>query len=201
VVGEGGPADGAAAPFEDTAVGDAGVGPLATCVEGEALRAGDAVGEEEAEAPLGRAGLDFRCRARRDQEDGEEAGEKDEPRARQAAASHDRSRLVLRTCVLRTREFLDAMKFWLCRRAVSGIFKGAVVLRVVIAVLLFLYRRRVVNLKSHGGIEFRCTLVNRVSVPVRLEIEFPSLWVHSAIHVCTRCDWTLIEKGASVSHC
>ena len=55
---ERGPADGAAAPLEDAAVGDAGVGALAPPVEGQALSAAHAVGEREAEAkPRGR-GLD-----------------------------------------------------------------------------------------------------------------------------------------------
>ena len=55
---ERGPADGAAAPLEDAAVGDAGVGALAPPVEGQALGAAHAVGEREAEAkPRGR-GLD-----------------------------------------------------------------------------------------------------------------------------------------------
>lgn len=39
VVGELGPAAAGAAPAEDAAVGDAGVGPVAAVVEGEALRA------------------------------------------------------------------------------------------------------------------------------------------------------------------
>ena len=39
VVGELGPAEAAAAPAEDAAVGAAGVGPVAAAVEGEALRA------------------------------------------------------------------------------------------------------------------------------------------------------------------
>jgi hypothetical protein len=39
VVGELGPAASGAAPEEDAAVGDAGVGPVAAVVEGEALRA------------------------------------------------------------------------------------------------------------------------------------------------------------------
>lgn len=40
VVRELGPAEAAAAPLEDAAVGDAGVGPTAAAVEGQALRAG-----------------------------------------------------------------------------------------------------------------------------------------------------------------
>jgi len=40
-VGEGHPATGAAAPLEHTAVRDAGVGTLASAVEGQALGAGD----------------------------------------------------------------------------------------------------------------------------------------------------------------
>jgi len=57
-VGERGPAEGAAAPLEDAAVGDAGVGALAAPVEGKALGAGAAVGERQVEAPARGRGLD-----------------------------------------------------------------------------------------------------------------------------------------------
>jgi len=46
-VGEGRPATGAAAPPEDSVVRDAGVGTLASAVEGQALSAGDAVRERD----------------------------------------------------------------------------------------------------------------------------------------------------------
>jgi hypothetical protein len=58
VVGEGCPADGGAAPLEDAAVGDAGVGASALRVEGEALGAGDAAGQRKVEAPPSLGGPD-----------------------------------------------------------------------------------------------------------------------------------------------
>lgn len=73
------PAGGAAAPLEDAAVGDAGVGACAVGIEREALGAGDAAGQGEVEAPLRRARLDLRRGARGNQRD---EGDEKESRCR-----------------------------------------------------------------------------------------------------------------------